>query len=639
MGVPAALSRLASRASCLAAAYAAAACTVGPNYTRPETDAPESWRVDYEQAAEVANTRWWQAFGDSALDELVDIAVRENLDVRIASARVDQFLGALNTTRSQFYPQFDYSAEASRNRASEVGQPALPAGSDRNYSLYTAALGASWQIDLFGRVRRQSEAAQARVYATEQGRRGVILSVVTSVASAYVGLRGLDEQLEIARRTADNYAQTLKLFELRYKGGVVSEVELAQIRSQYEQARAAVPALERQIAVQENLISILLGRNPAAIPRGKRIAELGEPGIPAGLPAALLERRPDLLQAEESLRAANAEIGAAKSLYYPTLSLTGVLGLASTSLDDFASSDATTGYVAAGLFGPIFTFGRIEGQVRTAEAAQAEALAFYREAVLNAFRETNDALVGAEKTNEQYAALARRADALREYARLSRLRFDAGSASYLEVLYAENELFGAELSAVSALSDRFAELINVYKAMGGGWVNLADPLAAVLTGEATPADAATPVTAAAPVREADPAGAAAPMAADALPANTRDRMATGLEDGTFVLTVYRVSGIGGAVLKAPAQGWPQAIVVRLHGFPELEGFSARSARATLQCGLQRPEREPPRRVCTLDAAPVEALRGDATLFEVTLPAPMLAADSGPIEVRWVDYYR
>jgi multidrug efflux system outer membrane protein len=498
-----------------------------------------------------------------------------------------------------------------------VGQPALPAGSDRNYSLYTAALGASWQIDLFGRVRRQSEAAQARVYATEQGRRGVILSVVTSVASAYVGLRGLDEQLEIARRTADNYAQTLKLFELRYKGGVVSEVELAQIRSQYEQARAAVPALERQIAVQENLISILLGRNPAAIPRGKRIAE----------------------QAEESLRAANAEIGAAKSLYYPTLSLTGVLGLASTSLDDFASSDATTGYVAAGLFGPIFTFGRIEGQVRTAEAAQAEALAFYREAVLNAFRETNDALVGAEKTNEQYAALARRADALREYARLSRLRFDAGSASYLEVLYAENELFGAELSAVSALSDRFAELINVYKAMGGGWVNLADPLAAVLTGEATPADAATPVTAAAPVREADPAGAAAPMAADALPANTRDRMATGLEDGTFVLTVYRVSGIGGAVLKAPAQGWPQAIVVRLHGFPELEGFSARSARATLQCGLQRPEREPPRRVCTLDAAPVEALRGDATLFEVTLPAPMLAADSGPIEVRWVDYYR
>ena len=595
--------------------------------------------MEYEQAAEVANTRWWQAFGDPALDELVDIAVRENLDVRIAAARVDQFLGALRTTRSQFYPQFDYSAEASRNRLSEVGQPALPAGSDRDYSLYTAALGASWQIDLFGRVRRQSEAAQARVYASEQGRRGVILSVVTSVTSAYAGLRALDEQLEISRRTAVNYGQTLKLFELRFKGGVVSDVELAQIRSQYEQALATIPALERQIAVQENLVSILLGRNPGAIPRGKSIAELAEPRIPAGLPATLLERRPDLLQAEESLRAANAEIGVAKSLYYPTLSLTGVLGLASTSLDDFVSGDATTGYVAAGLFGPIFTFGRIEGQVRTAEAAQLEALAFYRQAVLNAFRETNDALVGAQKTSEQYAALARRTDALREYARLSRLRFDAGATGYLEVLYAENELFGAELNAVRALSDRYAEVINVYKAMGGGWVDLADPLLAAPAGEGAPNGEADPA-AAAPTGEARPMAATTATATPtAAPADTRDRMGSGLEGGTFVLNVYRVGGIGGAVLRAPAQGWPQAIAVRLHGFPELEGFSAKSARGALQCGLQRPERQPPKRVCTLDAAPVDALRGDTKLFEVTLPAAMLTAGSGPIEVRWVDYYR
>jgi hypothetical protein len=244
-----------------------------------------------------------------------------------------------------------------------------------------------------------------------------------------------------------------------------------------------------------------------------------------------------------------------------------------------------------------------------------EALSFYRQAVLNAFRETNDALVAAQKTNEQYAALARRAAALREYARLSRLRFDAGAANYLEVLYAENELFAAELSAVSALSDRYTELINVYKAMGGGWVDLADPLAAV------PAEQATPVAAA----------ASAP--------DMRDRMATSLEGDTFVLTVYRVSGVGGAVLKAPAQGWPPAIVVRLHGFPELEGFSAKSAGGTLECGLQRPEGQPPRRVCTFGTAPVNALRVDSALFEVTLPAAMLTADSGPIEVRWVDQYR
>ncbi|HEU5282416.1 MAG TPA: efflux transporter outer membrane subunit, partial [Burkholderiales bacterium] len=608
--LPRGKSGLIRRASSLAAALCAAACTVGPNYTRPQIDAPQGWRVEYEQAAEVANTRWWQAFDDPALDQLVDTTVRENLDVRIAAARVDQFLGALNTTRSQFYPQFDYSAEASRNRATAVGATALPPGADRDYSLYTAALGATWQIDLFGRVRRQSEAAQARVYASEQGRRGVILSVVTSVASAYVGLRGLDEQLDIARRTADNYAQTLKLFELRFKGGVVSDVELAQIRSQYEQALATIPSIERQIAVQENLISILLGRNPGAIPRGKRIAELAQPRIPGGLPASLLERRPDLLQAEQALRAANAEIGVAKSLYYPTLSLTGVLGLASTSLDDFVSSDATTGYVAAGLFGPIFTFGRIEGQVLTAEAAQQEALAFYRQTVLNAFRETNDALVGTQKTGEQYAALARRAAALREYARLSRLRFDAGAASYLEVLYAENELFGAELSAVGALSDRYAEVINVYKAMGGGWVDLADPLAPAAGGEAVP------------------------VASAAAEPDMSDRMASGQENGAFVLNVYRVRGIGGAMLKRPAQGWPQAIVVRLHGFPELEGFTAKSAGGTLQCALQRPAGQPPVRVCTLGSDRVAALRAEASMFEVTLPADMLRTDSGSIELRW-----
>jgi multidrug efflux system outer membrane protein len=476
--------RLASRASwrvlraaCLAAVIAAAGCTVGPDYARPRIDNPPAWRVEYQEATEVANARWWQAFGDPALDQLVDSALRENLDVQIAAARVDQFLGALRTTRSQFYPQFDYGAQSSTNRSSAVGQLPVPPGTDRDYNLYTAALGATWQIDLFGRVRRQSEAAQAQVYASEQGRRGVILSVVTSTATSYIVLRGLDRQLAIARATADNYAQTQRLFELRFKGGVVSEVELAQVQSQYQQALAAVPSIERQIALQENLLSILLGRNPEAIPRGKSIEQLTEPGIPGALPSALLERRPDILQAEQQLRASNAQIGVAKSLYYPTLSLTGALGLASTSLGNFVSGDATAGSLAAGLTGPIFTFGNIEGQVNTAIAAQRESVAFYRQVVLNAFRETNDALIGVQKKREEYAALAMRVNALRQYAGLSRLRFDNGSASYLEVLYAENELFGAELTAVRALSERYGEVINVYKAVGGGWVDLADPLA------------------------------------------------------------------------------------------------------------------------------------------------------------------
>ena len=438
---------------------------------------PLAWRVEYKEAAEVANTKWWEAFGDPVLDQLVEDALRENRDLVQAAARVDQFLGALRSTRSQFYPQFGYSGDASRNRASENGPTPLPAGTDRNYSLYDAALGASWQIDLFGRVRRQAEGAQAQVYASEQGRRGVILSVVASVTTGYIALRALDRQLEIARATEKNYAGSLHIFELRHKGGAVSELERSSVESQYRQAQAAVPSLERQVAQQENLLSVLLGRNPGDIPRGRAIEAMIDPVIPAALPSALLERRPDIVQAEQNLRAANASIGVAKSLYFPTLSLTGIFGLQSTSLDNFAKSASTAGGIAVTLSGPIFTFGGIEGQVNTAEAAQREALAFYEQVVLNAFRETNDALVGVVKRREEYDALAKRTQALRTYARLSRAKYEGGATGYIEVLYSENELFTAELNAINTLAQRHAELVNLYKALGGGWVDAADPLA------------------------------------------------------------------------------------------------------------------------------------------------------------------
>ena len=461
----------------LAAVLLLAGCAVGPDFERPEVPTPPAWRIDYGVASEVANTRWWEQFGDPVLDQLIDDALRDNRDLVQAAARVDRFLGALSVTRSQFYPQIGYSGDASTNRASQNGPTPLPAGVNRDYSLYEAALGASWQIDLFGRVRRQAEAAQAQVYATEQGRRGVVLSVVTSVATAYIALRALDRQLEIARATERNYAGSLKLFELRHEGGTVSELERAQVESQYRQAQAAVPSLERQVAQQENLLSVLLGRNPGDIPRGKPIEALADPVVPAGLPSALLERRPDVLQAEENLRAANANIGAAKAQYFPTLSLTGLLGLQSTSLDNFSKSGSTSGSLLAGLAGPLFTFGAISGQVAGAEAGTREALAFYQQVVQNAFRETNDALVGVQKRREEYEALAKRADALRTYAKLARAKYEGGLSSYIEVLYAENELFSAELTAVSTLAQRHAELVNLYKALGGGWVDAADPLA------------------------------------------------------------------------------------------------------------------------------------------------------------------
>ena len=458
-------------------ALALAACTVGPDYRRPEVSMPAQWRIDTVQAVEIANPRWWEQFGDPVLSDLIDEALRGNRDLLVAAARVDQFIGALTTTRAQFYPQIGYSADAGRSRSSRVGAPPIPSPADPYTTLYQAALSAQWQIDLFGRLKRQTEAAQAQVYATEQGRRAVVLSVVTSVAASYIALRTLDAQLEIARASAANFAETRRIFDLRFRGGVVSQVEVSQVESQYQQALAAIPELERQIAAQENLLCILLGRNPGPIARGKPIGQLAAPAIPAGLPASLLERRPDILQAEFNLVAANANIGVAKSLYYPTLTLTGVLGSVSTALGDFLSGPATAWSLAAGLAGPAFTFGAIEGQVQSAEADGRAALAFYQQTILGALRETNDALIGADRKRREAEAQAKRVIALRDAARLSRLRFDNGYAGYLEVLYAENELFAGELAAVRAQGEVYAELVGVYRAFGGGWVDESGKLA------------------------------------------------------------------------------------------------------------------------------------------------------------------
>jgi outer membrane protein, multidrug efflux system len=452
-------------------------CTLGPDYVRPDIDSPNAWRLEYPAAAEVANTQWWEQFGDPVLNELVQTALRENLDVRIAAARVDQFIGVLQSTRSQLYPQLGYGADASRAQASRLGQPPLPPGADSYFSLYQASLGAAWQVDLFGRVQRLSEASQARVYASEQARRGVVLSLVSSVTSSYIALRALDRQLEIAQQTADNFKSTERIFDLRFKAGIVAKTEVMQITSQARQAEAAIPAFEQAIAAQENLISILLGRNPGPIARGKTLDELVAPQIPEGLPSALLQRRPDILQAEQNLVAANANVGATRALYYPDISLTGALGTVSTAFSDLFTDPATAMLLSGSVTGPIFTFGGIKGQVASAEALDRQAELFYRQTILNAFRETNDALTGSQKKVAEVALQQQRVEALREFARLAKLRFDKGVAGYLDVLVAENELFAAELSSVRLLAERQVQVVNVYQAMGGGWVDIASGLA------------------------------------------------------------------------------------------------------------------------------------------------------------------
>jgi multidrug efflux system outer membrane protein len=464
---------------------AVSGCTVGPDYVRPAVEVPEAWRIDYPKAVEVANSKWWEQFGDPVLNELIETALRDNLDVRVAAARVDQFIGAVMSSRSQLFPQIGYGADASRSRASRVNVTPLPPGVDNYFNLYQATLGASWQVDLFGRVRRLTEAAQAQVYASEQARRGVVLTLVASVATSYITLRALDRQLEVAQATAKNYGETLRIFNLRHRAGMVAKTEVAQIDSQYQQALASIPAIKQAIAARENLISLLEGRSSGPIARGKTIDELVPPLIPADLPSTLLERRPDILAAEQNLVAANANIGAARALYFPTFSLTGALGSISTAFGTFLSGPAAAWTIGAGLAGPIFTFGAIEGQVFSAEAQQRQALASYQQTILNAFRETNDALAGSQYTIEEVARQAQRLESLREFARLSGRKFDKGITGYLEVLVAENELFQAELAAVSMLADRYAQLVNVYQAMGGGWVDIAGTLAPKPQGVAT----------------------------------------------------------------------------------------------------------------------------------------------------------
>ncbi len=460
------MARMARAAITAGLALALGACAVGPDYERPALDMPEDWRVMPDEAVALANAEWWTQLGDPVLDELIATALSGNLDVRIAAARVERFSAALQVTRSALMPQLGYGVGAERSRASEL---LLPSGADPYSTQYQAALSASWQLDLFGRVRRESEAAQARVYASQQGQQGVMLSLTASVAAAYVSLRALDRQLEISRATAANHEDTLRIFRLQHQQGVVSRLEVAQAESQYEQAAATIPLLEGQVAAQENLLSILLGTPPAPVPRGLTLAELAVPAVPASLPSELLARRPDVLQAEQNLVAANADVGAAKALYFPDISLTGALGQVSAALGDLTDSAARSWSAGAAIAGPLFTGGAVSGQVAVAEAAREEALLGYEAAVLEALREVNDALAGVDATARNYAALERRADALRDFARLARMRFDAGAASYIDVLYADNELFAAELAAIAARQSQQVNMITLYRALGGGW--------------------------------------------------------------------------------------------------------------------------------------------------------------------------
>jgi len=466
-----------------------AGCTVGPDYTRPAVDAPKAYVWEVKDAKEVANAAWWQQFQDPVLDALVVEALEKNRNVKIAAANVEQAAAVLIQTRSTLYPQVGYGAGATRQKASALGAVPLPAGYPNPQNVFQLAGTASWEIDLWGKVRRQSEAASANLFATEEARRGVVLSLVASVANSYLQLRGYDEQLEISKQTLKTYGESVRLFELQFKYGQVSQMTVEQARTQYETAAATIPQIESQIVQTENALSLLLGRHPGPIARGKSIYELKLPAVPAGIPSEVLENRPDVRQAEQNLVAANARIGAAKALYFPSISLTGALGTSSGQLSDLFKGPAGVWSYAGSLTGPIFAGGAISGQVRQAVAAREAALQTYANAIESAFADVENALAAKQKLGEQLEARMRLVKAAKEYERLANLQYGGGYAPYSTVLQAEEKLFPAQLDVVTARTGYFASLVTIYKAMGGGWVTEADKLTVPLQ-EQKPAEGA-----------------------------------------------------------------------------------------------------------------------------------------------------
>jgi multidrug efflux system outer membrane protein len=442
-------------------------CSVGPNYSRPEMPAPAQYRFieGTAQAESLANAGWWQVFDDPVLQALVRDALTNNLDLRIAIARVEEARARAGIAKSFLYPAVEGVAGYGVRGASTTRETDDTTHQSGNYGFQL-----SWELDLFGRVRRQHESAVAVLLASEQARRGVMVTLVGDVATSYFRLRELDLQLQIARQTLTINDQTVTYFQNRLQGGVSNRLEVDRIQANRAQTAAAIPDIEREIAIVENAISMLLGRPPGSI---KRVAlgptEQIPPPIPAGLPAALLERRPDVVEAEQILVAANADIGAAKALFFPSIGLTGFLGGVSGDLVSFLGGEGGVWSLGAGLVQPLFQGGRIRRNYEAAQARFQIALGEYRRAALNSYREVADALVTIQKLAQVRAEREISVAALLDATDLSRARYDSGLASYIEILTADEQLFDEQLLLAQVRGAELRARAELYRALGGGW--------------------------------------------------------------------------------------------------------------------------------------------------------------------------
>ena len=452
-------------------------CAVGPDYKRPEGDTPSGFRRaasdtnSFSSTDSFADLGWWEAFKDPQLLAYISEALTNSWDIKIAAARVLQAEAVARITRSQFFPTINAGGDLVTSRTSEKGPTPIPPGVNPKQEYGDVFLSMpAYEVDLWGRIRRANEAARAQLLATVDAQRAVRQTLVAQVATAYLDLLEFDLELDIAQRTYGIRTNSLELTQSRATGGVASMADVYQAQILVYTAEASIADIHRRIEQQENLLSILLGRNPGDMPRGAAlISQAMRAEVPPGLPSSLLERRPDLLAAEQQLVAANADIGQAKAAFYPQVTLTGFAGFQSVALSDLFTGAAKTWQFGPAVTLPLFTGGRLRGNLKLAEARFQEALWRYQQTVQGAFREVSDGLIAYQRTREFRAKQEERTQANRDATELANVRYEGGVTSYLEVLYNEQELFTAELGLAQARRNEFLSVIQLYRALGGGW--------------------------------------------------------------------------------------------------------------------------------------------------------------------------
>jgi outer membrane protein, multidrug efflux system len=456
----------------LLAVCAIAGCAVGPVYKRPDVTPVDQFRfqVSPSEATSIADLPWWSIFNDRALQSLIAEALTNNYDLQVAVSRIEQAQALVGVARADFYPQIGYQGIVGREKSF---YPLEGSGGNVTYNAFGALLNAAWELDVWGRIRHTTEAARASLYGQEDVRRGVMLTLVSSVAASYFSLIELDRELAIAKESKDTYRQTLDLFTSRFRAGRDSKLGVTRAQAAYDSSDANIANLNRTIAQQENALSVLLGAYPKAINRGIALTQQVTPQTPLGLTSDVLKRRPDIQQAEHIMIGANAEVGVAVANFYPTIGLGALFGVQSPKISDMFKSQSNIWNIGASIAGPIFQGGRLKSAYQAQKAFWDQTIAQYKETIIVAFRETSDALIASQTLMDQRKAFQSQVAALREAADLATERYSNGRASYFEVLEAQQQLFPAESELAQTERDQLLAVVNLYKALGGGW-NLKD---------------------------------------------------------------------------------------------------------------------------------------------------------------------